>query len=106
MKKYYIYAVDNLRIPYYLDGKPAEFDTRRKAERMCDMMNYVIKGRSFVVVCRIGLILGAKVSTHKGLGVIIGTRIRDNGSSLIYTVKLENGECDDFCDYALERVVE
>ena len=107
---YYIYDITNLRIPYFLDHRPAVFDTQEDAVHMCNIMNSIIKDHTFIVTCQRGLSLGARVSvsddTKTVRGTISAVQLIRNSVSLLYKVEYDEGGYDWLCDFELESIIE
>lgn len=108
---FYIYDLNNMKMPYILDNRPAMFDTRELADRMCHIMNFVMKDHDFIVTCRRGLTIGARVHVQYSTKDYYGTitdikRVGRKSSRVLYDVKCDNGMQEWFRDYELESVVE
>ena len=79
---------------------------------MCNIMNFVIKDRTFIVTCKRGLYVGAKVSVSDSTGTYIGTitevQVNNTDSVLLYKVEYdtENGGYDWLYDFELEIIWE
>ena len=108
---FYIYDINNMKMPYILDNRPAMFDTRELADRMCHIMNFVLKDHDFIVVCKRGLSKGARVRATYNTEVFYGTitdikRVGKKSARVLFDVKCDNGMQEWFRDYELESVVE
>jgi len=107
---YYIYDVNNLKIPYFLDSKPAMFEDSRKAQMMCHIMNSVMPDRTFIITCKRGLFVGARVKVTDSYGqytaTITAIQVDHDNHSLFYKAEYDNGGYDWLCDFELEVVYE
>ena len=105
---YYIYDINNLRIPYFLDHRPAMFEEKSKAMRMCEIMNSVIKDKTFIVTCSRGLYIGSKVRVSDSAGsydcVITEVQLDETSPVLLYKVEYEGegGGYDWLYDFEIE----
>lgn len=102
---YYIYDITNLRIPYFIDHKPAMFDTEDEAVQMCNIMNS-ITSHTFIVTCKRGLHIGAKVRVSDDTKTVNGTieavQLVRNSVMLLYKVEYDEGGYDWLCDFEIE----
>jgi hypothetical protein len=108
---FYIYDINNLKMPYILDNRPAMFETRELADRMCHIMNFVMPDRTFIVTCRRGLIPGCRVRISYGnlknyFGTIIAVERIEKSSRILYDIKCDDGMREYFRDYELQRIWE